>query len=74
MITKVDIGGKKMVAVVLGEEWDVEINDYRKAIFNMFELASLYKEFDQCIEEGQMWTVLKFVKALGLPKEEGGES
>ena len=60
-----------MVAVVLGEEWNVDVNDYRKAIFNMFEMACLFKEFDQCIEQGQMWTILNFIKALGLPENEG---
>lgn len=76
MIRTIEIDGEKMVAVVLGDAWSVDINDYRRAIFNMFEMAVLFKEFDQCIEEGQMWTILRFIKALGLPKEEkkGGKS
>lgn len=76
MIRTIEIDGEKMVAVVLGDAWSVDINDYRRAIFNMFEMAVLFKEFDQCIEEGQMWTILRFIKALGLPEEEkkGGKS
>lgn len=70
MIRTIDVDGEKMVAVVLGSEWSVDINDYRRAIYNMFEMAVLFKEFDQCIEEGQMWTILRFIKALGLPEEE----
>lgn len=75
MIRTFEENGKKMVAVILGEELDIDINDYRKAIFNMFELATLFPEFDQCIEQFQMWTILRFIKALGLPEEDkkGGE-
>lgn len=73
MIKTFEENGKKMVAVVLGEEWFIDINDYRKAIFNMFEMACLFKEFGGCIEREQMWIVLKFIEALGVPeeKEEG---
>lgn len=74
MIKTINIDGKEMTAIILGEEWTIDINDYRKAILSMFEMACLFNEFDQSIEQGQMWTILQFIQALGLPenKEKGG--
>lgn len=74
MIKTINIDGKEMTAIILGEEWKIDINDYRKAILNMFEMACLFKEFDLSIEQGQMWTILQFIRALGFPedKQKGG--
>lgn len=67
MVKTIEINGEKYTAIVLDKESFVEINDYRKAIYNMFELAALFNEFDSCIDKGEMWTILRFIKALGLP-------
>ncbi len=74
MITDININGKDMTVIVLGEKQSVDVNDYRKAILNMFEMATLWHDFSSCIEDCQMWTILRFLKSLGFPEEEeGGE-
>ena len=73
MVKYLRIDGKTMTVVVLGEKCDVEINDYRETLLNMFKMASLWDSFSSCIEEGEICTVLKILQAFGLPEEKGGE-
>lgn len=72
MIRTVNIDGKEMTVVVLGDPDTVEINDYRKTLLNMFEMASLWESFSMCINPGEIWTALKIIQAFGLPEEQKG--
>lgn len=75
MIKNIEIDGKQMTVIILGEKGWVDIQGYRKAFFNVLECATLFKDFDMCVPGEQVWTLLQFIKALGVPKEkEGGES
>lgn len=67
MITNVDINNKTMTVIVLGEKGWVDVNSYRKSLFKMFEMATLWGSFSSCIEEGEMHDILDFIKALGIP-------
>ena len=69
MITNVEINNKTMTVIVLGEKGWVDVNSYRKSLFKMFEMATLWGSFSSCIEEGEMHDILNFIKALGVPYE-----
>ena len=73
MVKDIKIDNKIMTVVVLGEKSDVEINDYRETLMNMFTMASLWDSFSMCLREGEICTVLKIIQAFGLPEQEGGE-
>lgn len=72
MIRIVNIDGEEMIAVILGDKFSVEIEDYRKAILNIFELSTLFPHFDTCVTGIEVWTMLKLIRAIGLPSEEKG--
>ncbi len=44
MIKTIDIEGKKMLAVVLGDKWGEDAEEYRKALFEVLEAAVMNDE------------------------------
>ena len=73
MIKYYEENGEKMVAVVLGGKAEVDINDYRNTLISMFEMASLWDSFAKCLNEGDVYRVLKIIQAFGFPECEGKE-
>ena len=88
MITTIDQNGTKMVAVVLGDSWSVDIENYRKALFEVFEYALLNQEMFPTAQIGgiELYTYAKLLRAFtdkvsaedkeradDNPDEKGGE-
>ena len=66
MITTIDQNGTKMVAVVLGDSWSVDIENYRKALFEVFEYALLNQEMFPTAQIGgiELYTYTKLLRAF----------
>lgn len=72
MVTDVQINGKSKTVVVLGDSGWVPLDELRKALFNMFECACLWQDFTNNITGEQMYEILQFIQAIGLPEEKKG--
>lgn len=53
--------------MTLGEKGCIDVNELRKSLFNMFEMATLYDGFETCLDKEQMWEIVRFIQSLGTP-------
>lgn len=73
MIRTVNIDGKEMTAVILGDTWSTDINEYRHALFEVLEAAFLN---EKTLENGilsneDLFVYTRIIRAFLT--EKGGE-
>lgn len=66
MIKTIEIEGKKMLAVVLGDKWSEDADEYRKALFEVLEAAVMNDEAmkNSWFEGGTLFTYIRLIRAF----------
>ena len=75
MLKKYEENGKKMVAVVLGDDWSTDPEEYRKSLFQVIEACILNEEaFSNDWFSGyDLSNCIRLARALeNCPVEKGG--
>ena len=74
MIKNYEENDKKMVAVVLGDEWSCDPEDYRKSLFEIIDACILNEEaFNNTWFTGKdLYNCLKLARALEQPHNQEG--
>ncbi len=71
MISKVTVGGKERLAILLHENYDASwVEWYHKAIMDALEAISMSKESKDTLSSTSMYFLLQLVKAM---EEKGDE-
>lgn len=76
MIRTVNIDGKEMTAVILGDKWSSNPEDIRKALYKVLEMAVLNEELMRCsgITGVELYDYIRLIRAFETaPNEKGGE-
>lgn len=76
MIRTVNIDGKEMTAVILGDDWSVDISEYLNALFEMMEAAMLNPETTRCgfFNGSELFTYTRLIRAFyEEPIKKGGK-
>lgn len=76
MVKNFEENGKKMVAVVLGDDWSVDPEEYRKSLFQIIDACILNEEaFDNaCFSGYDLHNCIRLARALeDCRNKKGGE-
>lgn len=68
--------GKTKVAVVLGDSWSEDPEEYRKSLFQIIDAAILNKEFfeNSCYSGSDIFNCIRLARAMEkTPEEKGGK-
>lgn len=62
MIKEIEIDGVKHTAVVLGDSWCVDVNEYKKSLYEILEWAVL--DPNASIEGSHLYTYIQLLRAF----------